>query len=239
MPEIKFELRIRDNIMNATVNLPSQPIRPVDLLPVLQNFSNAIIGAAIPDDVAISCKPGCAACCRQMVPLTETEAFYLAALIESMPPERQAALKSRFASVLDTLQSAGMLDRLRPEALTEADVRLQAGVDYFKLFLACPFLENENCGIYPHRPLSCREYLVTSPPANCAAPSPETIDMVPMPTRVSYVLHRFGDGKGRQPVKVITLPLLLEFASQNSVEDQPLVPAPQLFENFFREVTGS
>jgi hypothetical protein len=63
--------------------------------------------------------------------------------------------------------------------------------------------------------------------------------MVPMPTRVSYVLHRFGDGKGRQPVKVITLPLLLEFASQNSVEDQPLVPAPQLFENFFREVTGS
>ena len=39
------------------------------------------------------------------------------------------------------------------------------GREYFQLGIPCPFLEEESCSIYHDRPITCREYLVTSPPA--------------------------------------------------------------------------
>jgi Fe-S-cluster containining protein len=238
MPDFQFQLSIGEQTMDASVKLPAEPIRPVDLLPILQGFSNAIVSVAVAGSEPISCKAGCGACCRQLVPISSTEALYLANLIDEMPEERRAATVARFDRVVQAMRSAGMMERLDPEALTDPHVRQKTGEDYFHLGLACPFLENESCGIHPHRPLSCREYLVTSPAENCSAPSAETIRMVPMPAKLSYVLLRFGDGKGQEPARVIPLPLLLEYASGNASVDQARLPGTELFENFFSQLTG-
>jgi len=48
-------------------------------------------------------------------------------------------------------------------------------MEYFYEGVACPFLEEESCSIHPDRPLSCREYLVTSPAEYCSRPTAETI----------------------------------------------------------------
>jgi hypothetical protein len=56
----------------------------------------------------------------------------------------------------------------------------------------CPFLENENCGIYSIRPLACREYLVTSPPALCEDPAKNEVFGVELPLKLSHVLYAFG-----------------------------------------------
>jgi Fe-S-cluster containining protein len=234
MPELKFELNIGEKTMNASVNLPDQAIRPVDLLPIIQGFSNAVISMAIDQDQPVSCKAGCGACCRQLVPISETEAVYLAGVIDEMPDERRAAVLGRFKDAVERMRNAGLVERLEALPLDDAAVRHQVGMDYFRLGLACPFLENESCSIHEYRPVSCREYLVTSPPEYCSAPSEETIRMVPMPARLSYVLYRFGDGVGKAPVKIMALPLLLEYQA----EEQPRLPAPELFQNFFHQLTG-
>jgi Fe-S-cluster containining protein len=238
MPDFQFQLSIGEQTMDASVKLPAEPIRPVDLLPILQGFSNAIVSVAIAGSEPISCKAGCGACCRQLVPISSTEALYLANLIDEMPEERRAATVARFDRVVQVMKSAGMMERLEPESLTDPRVRQKTGEDYFHLGLACPFLENESCSIHANRPLSCREYLVTSPAENCSAPSAETIRMVPMPAKLSYVLMRFGDGKGQEPARVIPLPLLLEYAARHASVDQPRLPGTELFENFFAQVTG-
>jgi Fe-S-cluster containining protein len=237
VPELKFTLNLGEKTMDAAVQLPAERIRPVDLLPILQGFSNAIVSGAISEDEPVSCRAGCGACCRQLVPISETEAFYLAEVIEAMPRERKALVVSRFKEIVSRMKADGMLERLKPEALIDPAARHKTGEDYFHLGLACPFLENESCSIHPHRPLSCREYLVTSPAICCNEPSPETIRMVPMPARLSYILFRFGDGQGNEPIKVIPLPLLLEYASTHSAEDQPRLPGPDLFKNFFDQLT--
>jgi Fe-S-cluster containining protein len=233
VPEFKFELQIGEQVINAAVQLPSEPIRPVDLLPILFGFSNAIVGAAA-EGQPVSCRAGCGACCRQVVPVSETEAIYLANLIDEMPPERKATILRSFQEAASRIAAAGLTDKLTFEALATVDERRKAADQYFQLGIACPFLENESCSIHPHRPLACREYLVTSPAVNCSTPTAETIQMVPMPKKLSYILYRFGDGVGKQPVKFVPLTLIFE----QRFSEQPSLPGPEIFENFFQAATA-
>jgi Fe-S-cluster containining protein len=240
MPTLQFELKICDSKISAALNFPAEPIRPVDLLPVLHVLNDALIGIAVDRAEAtgqhLSCRSGCAACCRHLVPLSETEAFHLAELISAMPEDQKRRLNARFAELLQSLTACGMLDRIRSLAPLNAEEQFRLAVEYFHLSLACPFLEDELCSIYPDRPSSCREYLVTSPAENCSTPRADNIIKVELPAHLSSILYRFGDGWGEQSLRWVPLPLLLEWTAEHSREDQPAIPAPQLFENFIRKV---
>jgi len=233
--EVRFDLKFGGNIMSARIQVPGEPIRPVDLLPVLHELDDALIGAAA-EGKHISCRAGCGACCRQMVPISETEARYLADLIASMPEEQKQRVTARFAVVLEALAAGGLLERLRAEPpLNEAD-RTRLGLEYFGLAVACPFLEHESCSIHPHRPASCREYLVTSPAENCTAPRADNIAMVDLPAHVSHVLYRFGDGRGEESTRWMPLPLLLEWVAEHREDTQPEIPGTELFANFMNKL---
>lgn len=109
-------------------------------------------------------------------------------------------------------------------------------MEYFRAGVACPFLEDESCSIYEHRPLSCREYLVSSPAENCKQPSAETIAMVPVPVKLSEILYCFGDGLGNDRTRWVPLVLALEWAAAQADAPQPRWPAPTLFERFLKAV---
>jgi Fe-S-cluster containining protein len=219
------------------MQVPDEAIRPVELLPVLQEFNDALIGAAVESQGAnVSCRAGCGACCRQMVPISETEARYLAGLIAAMPEDRRLHVTERFAHVVEALAASGLLEPLRAEPSSDTAARHRLGVEYFRLGLACPFLEDESCSIHPHRPASCREYLVTSPAQNCATPRADNIAMVELPAKVSRVLYRFGDGRGEQPPRWMPLPLLLEWAAKHRDDAQPAIPGPDLLANFMNKL---
>lgn len=234
MPEIHLELAIGDRTIDATIQIPVEPMRPIDLLPVLQDFTDALISTAIEDSPPISCTRGCGACCRQLVPIAESEALFLAKLIEEMP-----AVKERFARLLEAVTQAGLMDRLRNIRDTSLEERTLLGTSYFQLGLACPFLEEESCGIHPDRPLSCREYLVTSPAVNCKNPGPGIIQMVPLPAKPSLTLYRFSDGTGTDIPRWLPMPLLLEFAAGHKAEDQPRLPGKDLLGNFVRTLADN
>jgi Fe-S-cluster containining protein len=233
MPEIQFSIKVRDRVLGAKVQVPAEPVRPVDLLPIFQGFSNAVVSAAS-EGFPVTCSKGCAACCRQVIAISETEAISLIALIEQMPPEERARIQARFRETVEKLKQADLFDRLKPQLLSDPETRSTAAKAYFQLGLACPFLENETCGIYDNRPLTCREYLVLSPPRFCARPEEGAGQMLIVPRALSNVLYRFGDGEGKAAPKMLPLTLLFEC----ELPEQPVLPGPQLFENFFRAATA-
>ena len=236
---LSLEFTAAGRTIQATVSVPREDLRMTDILPLLFSFSNALV--MLGEDVAkeagkpASCRAGCGACCRQLVPVSEPEALHLAELVQALPPERASAVRERFRAALEAL-GAGLLGRLRdPDANKSLDQRRELGLEYFHAGVPCPFLENESCSIYEQRPLSCREYLVSSPAENCKRPSAETIAMVPVPVKLSELLYCFGDGAGSDRTRWVPLVLALEWAEAQKAE-APRWPAPKLFENFLRRV---
>jgi Fe-S-cluster containining protein len=166
------------------ITVPSGPVAAHEVVPALQGLVNAVVAAA-GQGKEISCRKGCGACCRQLVPVSRTEGERLLGVIEAMPPERRRELGARFAAAATAIKGAG-LDQRRGRADRELSTA------YFALGIPCPFLEEESCSIHPERPLVCREYLVTSPAELCAGPAQEGVTPVPVP-KVSMAARGLQD----------------------------------------------
>jgi len=154
-----------------------------------------------------------------------------------LPEERRAEVKRRFAAGRERLLASGLLETLAaPDGVPREQLR-PLGLAYFRLGIACPFLEEESCSIYSERPIACREYMVTSPAENCASPSAERVEVVPLAARVSAALlraeRRGGDSSGRW------LPLILapEWAEAHPDLPRPR-PGPDILRDVFEELTG-
>ena len=192
-----FSLPIGGAFLHASAVVPRGRTRLTELLPILQNLDNAIVDRISQEAEAagspISCGPGCGACCRQLVPLSFFEAEALTEWLRSLPDDRRAALEGRFHRALLALRDAGVIDKiLSNNWVGETLLSTELAMDYFRAGVPCPFLENESCGIHPIRPLICREYLVTSPPASCKDPAGNEVAGVRLPLRLSSALYAFG-----------------------------------------------
>lgn len=169
----------------------------------------------------VTCERGCAACCRHLIPISTIEARSLADLVKSMPPDKRARVKARFASAIAQMEAAGMLDPSAPKgrfALTAREPEASwAHVSrrYFELYIDCPFLENEACVIYKDRPMACREHQVTSPPELCRS-FDEKIQGTERPVRMSEILASTASAITGLPVTSIPLVLSLEWADAHS-----------------------
>lgn len=208
-------LTVAGKPLHFQLTVPAAPTRPVELLPLFQSLTDMFVGSAVEDAEAggatISCRKGCGACCRQLVPLSEIEIESIRQLVEALPERRRMKVIGRFERALQRLADAGLLASLRmPERVAREEV-LRLGAAYFQQGIACPFLEDESCSIHAERPLACREYLVTSPAANCAQPSPETIRCVPVPAKVSRAVRHLDTGKAKPSPTWIPMILALEW----------------------------
>ncbi len=155
------------------ITVPDAAVPAAEVMPALQGLVNAVVEAAEMGK-AISCRKGCGACCRQLVPVSRTEGERLLQVIEAMPPERRQTLEARFAAAEVAIEAGGLKER---QGRTDREL----STAYFALGVPCPFLEEESCSIHPERPLVCREYLVTSPPELCAGPKQEGVAPVAVP----------------------------------------------------------
>jgi Fe-S-cluster containining protein len=194
---VDFKFAVGDGSFGASLTVPEGQCNLTEILPVLQSFDDSLLTAISEqlgaEGLSVSCKAGCGACCRQMVPLSIFEAEALAAWIATMDPATREILAQRFHQALLKLASGGIIDRLVTEDwLADTDSARQLALDYFYQRVPCPFLQDESCSIHPIRPLVCREYLVTSDPARCADPKNLGADPVGLPTRLSRTLNQMG-----------------------------------------------
>jgi Fe-S-cluster containining protein len=161
------------------LTVPAALVSVERLLPILRGLSSLFAERATnqleAERGAVSCRAGCGACCRQLVPLAPSEARALARLVDALPEPRRSLIRGRFESALRRLAAADLLSRMRTHT---AEERAALGKAYFQQGIACPFLEDESCSIHPDRPMACREYLVSSPAENCRTPRVDNIEKV-------------------------------------------------------------
>jgi Fe-S-cluster containining protein len=228
--------------LQTAVSVPTGPIQLRTMLPMVQSFADAVVGVAAKtaeeQGRRISCRKGCGACCRQLVPISEVEARHLAALVEAMPEPRRSRIQARFIEAGRRLAEAGLLEVLRHRQEWAEGQGRSVGSTYFQQGIPCPFLEEEACSIHPDRPIACREYLVTSPAENCARPSAETVDCVKLPMRLWPALALF-DAVGPEERFIRWVPLVLapEWVAAHP-EEPDAQPGPELLRRFFDQLTA-
>jgi len=238
---LQIELTRGSFHFRGTVCLPVVPTRPRELVPLALVLADAAAEDAAQRVAAeggtVSCKKGCAACCRYLVHVSESEAYYLHELVERLPEPRRSQVRERFAEARRRLQQAGFLETLQQFPMWTGPEIHQRGQAYHALQIPCPFLEDESCSIYADRPIACREYLVTSPPEYCATADRTAIRGVSMPVNFFVGLARFG-----VPAEATTLhrwvPLVLALEWAESHPDCTVARPPGQILNAFIEHLG-
>jgi Fe-S-cluster containining protein len=191
MVVVALQWHVGDTPLPLELPVPALPVEPQAILPALQKLVNEVVAQSVKEmegtDKTITCKAGCGACCRQIVPISDFEAHAIAEVIERMPPPRRAHVMQRFAEAERQLAAVKPLDEIM-EAINGGG-RYEFAMAYFRYGVACPFLEDESCSIYPDRPLICREYLVHTPVERCEKVGESKVGVVPI-SRSSKALFR-------------------------------------------------
>lgn len=206
------------------IPLPTEKVTAETMLPLFQGLTNFLVEvsveAAEKEGRQVSCKKGCGACCNQLVPITALEANYLKKMLSKLPSARQAAIQEKFEQATQSLATANILEKLsRPQSLNK-EQRIKLGLDYFQLGIPCPFLEDESCSIHTHRPMACREYLVTSPVKHCSTPELGEIEGIKIPRKVSQAVTQLTKKK-KAPKGRSWIPLILTIEYQHLAEGKP------------------
>jgi Fe-S-cluster containining protein len=238
----EVDVSIGTRRLHAKVSVPARPTRLIELLPLAQNLAGAVVGAAVQEaeeeGKSISCKKGCGACCRQLVPISQTEARRIRDVVEEMPEPRRSEVRARFDAAREGLRDAGILDKLLAREDWPTSGVEEVGLEYFRAGIPCPFLEDESCSIHPDRPITCREYLVTSPAEHCARPTRETIETARIPLKVWTAVARFDKlPPGKRFLRWVPLVLAPEWTDANPDQTPPR-PGPELLKELFEHMTG-
>ncbi len=173
--------------LETTLEVPAGDVAEQDVVPALGRLADGLIGKAR-RGFAVSCQPGCAACCRQLVPVSMPELRHITAVWAARDDADEIAARREGAR--RRLRNHGLADVVTRTASFDSRQLVSLARRYVDLGIACPFLVDARCTIYGQRPLSCREYAVTTPPAACVEPGRRRIRRVPLPFSLSAVVAR-------------------------------------------------
>src|SRR3546814_713866 len=95
-----FTLKLEGRLLDFAVAVPSRPITLRELLPSLFEFNRQLLDHAIDREAKagrrISCRAGCGACCRQLVPIGAIEAAIVRDWVDGRPPDEAETIRARF-----------------------------------------------------------------------------------------------------------------------------------------------
>lgn len=215
----QMQLQVDDVCVEMNLTVQANRVKPQRMLPVFQQITNVYVeigvAATASEGKTVSCKKGCGACCRHFVAVTEVEAYNIAELVEKMPEQQRRTVEERFDKALTHFTENKWIEKFNNCTEYYDANTLKLFSDYFKEGIPCPFLVNESCSIHDERPLTCREYLVTSPAENCANPTRESIDLVKLPVRPMGNVLGLAQEKPVNGLNVIPLIMALEYAAAN------------------------
>lgn len=230
--------------ITTEISVPTGFVPVTSVVPLLRSLGEQAQGLeeqrALRRGEAISCRKGCAACCRMLVPLSAPEAFALQAAIERLPTERQNHLLARLDAAKLRLQESHIWDHLQAvsESLTPpTDETLEPlNEAYYALRLPCPFLEEEQCSIYEERPAACRELLVTSPAEFCQDLTDPRIRPLPLSLRISTALGLLWAELTGTAARLVPLPVALDWAARHREERHRTWPGKQVFDKALENI---
>lgn len=116
--------------LNANRSLPFA----ITFIAKLQHAVDQVARTAVDQGQKLDCRAGCSHCCSVRVEALEPEIFRIAREVKKLAPEA-------FASLIARLQNHAAMAK---------------GVSVWNHRIACPFLTENLCSIYPVRPAVCR-----------------------------------------------------------------------------------
>jgi Fe-S-cluster containining protein len=222
------------------ITVSNDPMRLSELVPLLHHLTDQAVGLAIAqvgrEGKELSCRAGCGVCCHQLVPVNPAEVFYMVEKLLQMPLEKRKTPLERFERNQDALVPGGLIEAIGSLGTT-GEIN-DVAREYFNCGLPCPFLENQSCAIHSWRPVACREYNVTSPPAYCANPFTNKIDTVPFRRIVSDGVGRLCGDVAGLPSGSIPMPQLFDYFETYREVSRRTFPGIELFEKMFASIFG-
>ncbi len=178
-----------------------------------------------------TCSRGCAHCCRQEIRVARAEAEAAAQWIaETWTETAITGLKHRLRGWIAWYTED--YSRLLKNGISRNDAFYEHGPQ-------CPLLENNECSIYPVRPMTCRRHYVTSPPDACRQLSDPLFPGEGLTVPMESVVHASAPARDRIQGRIEatgsdyfrTAHLLPEWLLHLlHVEEQPWLRTPPLFE---------
>ena len=232
--------------LTTAIDVPTGLIPITAIVPVTRRLGEeaAQLEAqqAVEAGQTISCKMGCAACCRMLVPLSPPEAFSLREYVEQLPTDRRTLLLNRLSDTKNRLTQAGLWGQLNDVAEASKPIPDEAldpiNRSYYALRIPCPYLEEEMCSIYEARPAACRELLVTSPAELCQDLVQNPVTPLPVSMRIGSILGLVWGALTNSPPRLIPLPMALEWAERHKEESRQTWPGSsildQVLDNMWR-----
>jgi Fe-S-cluster containining protein len=186
----------------------------------------------------VSCIKGCAACCSWLVRVSIPEALYLYERILECEKYRRDKILGEFLKAREILKENGIAEKINRDLIREPgdifyDHRLHLlSRRYLGLRITCPFLEEKTCSIYSWRPITCRQYYVTSPTTQCINPFEKNVRRVSLDFNVADMLAEVAAELLNQPMRMIALPLAVDWAAKHKHIADLRWPRRQLFTGF-------
>ena len=239
---VQFEL---DTIGQFTISFVKGPAKLSDLVPMAHSLCEKLTKAAVEDlhgrGDKIACRKGCTHCCRYLAPVSAAEAFYITDRICAMPAQRRRTI------LRSSLLSAGYIMDNKENLTVGESTKGESGHSrlenisnwYSELNLSCPFLVNKVCTIYKHRPLVCREHMVTGAASACEAGSPDEPQKVVLPVSVAEALAKVCSTLSGKISEAIILPLMSAWCDSNRGLAEQTRPAELLVEHFIKALKAN
>jgi Fe-S-cluster containining protein len=236
----RFEIALntRAGRLTTVIDVPTAFVPVTAIVPLMRRLGEEAQALeetqASEEGKTRSCKKGCAACCRMLVPVSPPEAYALMDVILSLPTGQRERIVTRLAQAKSLLLSHGIWERLL--AIGESsnppgDEALEPiNQDYYGLRIPCPFLEDEMCSIYDDRPAACRELLVTSSPELCHDMVKNPVELIPVPVRVGPVLALLWAELTKTPTRLIPLPIVVDWVERHQLENRGAWQGDQLLD---------
>lgn len=143
-----------------------------------EKFDAAQKKAELKSGRCISCSKGCNHCCSQHISASLQECEAIVYWLSKNPTERDSFLEKyprwreavrKHQEVYDRVGYTGSRVIENPDDKGVLEEAYQAGEEYFRLNIPCPFLSDGSCSIYPVRPMVCAGHVVVSPTDDCRA----------------------------------------------------------------------
>ncbi len=213
------------------ISVPDQEARLSDIVPLAQaictRFTEEVIQSL---DTPIACKKGCPACCHYLVALSTPEIYYLQEMLTQMSKEYHVSI---LQSCLKSAKKILRNNAEKPEMSENTELNLISRW-YEGLNLPCPFLSVKSCDIYEHRPLACREYMVTSSSMYCQSGHEIEPEVVTLPVSILEALGQLAAEFEQSEVEAVILPLAF-ISTDNYLERSGRTwPAIELVQRFVK-----